>query len=188
MTTDKQMTSVAVLDEAEAIVDAELHQLAPPWDQRESELAEFLAELPSSAPGRHAASNTNTNTSVRRTPTATPRRQGQRSDRCDDRGTDSVGHAAVPPGCHGSTKDPTMFSRNGGDALTGAQAMTRAGPQQSHHRVTRRTIKTRCARTPPPIVAPPGWTVRDVIAHQVSLPHQDCGVAPCGRALGAHPH
>jgi hypothetical protein len=56
-------------------------------------------------------------------------------------GTDGMGQPAVPSGGHTRTKDPKMFSNNGGDALTSEQAMTRAGPQQSHYIcATRRTI------------------------------------------------
>jgi hypothetical protein len=46
VTTDMQPKSAAVLDEAEAIVEAEWMRFTQDWDQWEQELAEFLAELP----------------------------------------------------------------------------------------------------------------------------------------------
>jgi hypothetical protein len=77
---------------------------------------------------------------------------------------DGVGYAAFPAGGHTRTHHPNMFANNGGDALTGDQAMTRAGSQQ--HRSLRDTTHHRpmmCAHT----AADRGttqWAVRDVIA------------------------
>lgn len=71
MTTDvQQLMSVAVLEEAQVIVEAELLRLTPDWGQWERELAEFLARLPS--PKLRPAQGGNTATAVRRRPTAIP--------------------------------------------------------------------------------------------------------------------
>ena len=62
MTTEVQPIPAAVLDEAEAIVEAEWMRCTQDWDQWERELAGFLAELPApwsrrreAAPPRWAA-------------------------------------------------------------------------------------------------------------------------------------
>lgn len=60
------------------------------------------------------------------------------------------------------------FSSNGGDALTGLPAMTRAGPQQSDYVVTRRSIELD-VRAHRHLVASSEWTVRDVIGQQKAL-------------------
>lgn len=72
MTTDTQLTPAAVLDEAEAILDAERIRLDQDWQQWERELAGFLPELPAlgSCAGRSWT------TAARRRPTSqTPERR-----------------------------------------------------------------------------------------------------------------
>ena len=70
MTTEMQLMSVAVLDEPEAIVQAESLRLTPDWGQWERELAEFLAVLPWPRP--LPAGGGNTTTEAGRRPTAIP--------------------------------------------------------------------------------------------------------------------
>jgi hypothetical protein len=72
MTTGMQLTPAAVLDQAEAIVEAEWMRVTQDWDRWERELAGFLAELPAprSRPPRSCT------TAVDRRPTAlSPRRR-----------------------------------------------------------------------------------------------------------------
>jgi hypothetical protein len=72
MTTDMQPIPAAVLDEAEAVVEAEWMRLTQDWDQWERELAGFLTEPPA-PPSRPPRSCT---TAAGRRPTApSPRRR-----------------------------------------------------------------------------------------------------------------
>jgi hypothetical protein len=70
MTTDLQRISAAVLDEAEAIVQAEWLRLTRDEDPWARELAEFLTEAP--APRPRPARGGTTTTAVRRRPTPLP--------------------------------------------------------------------------------------------------------------------
>ncbi|MDT5315815.1 MAG: hypothetical protein QOE74_4835 [Mycobacterium sp.] len=70
MTTDTQLPSAAVLDEAAAIVEAEWLRLTRDEDQWERELAEFLAEL--SAIRRRPTRNGNTTAALGRPVAALP--------------------------------------------------------------------------------------------------------------------
>lgn len=70
MTTDIGLMSVAVLDESQAIVEAEWQRLNQDWTQWEHELADSLAELP--APRPQPAPRSNTIAAWRSKPTAIP--------------------------------------------------------------------------------------------------------------------
>jgi hypothetical protein len=140
MTTDVQGIPGLALDEADGIVEAERIRLTQDWDQWEQELAGFLAELPAppSLPPRSYTP------AVDHLPAAlSPLR---RSARCPPRRSPAPTLWATqrsPPGGHTRTHHPKMFAHKRSDALTGDQAMTRAGPQQyrplrdtTHHRPT----------------------------------------------------
>jgi hypothetical protein len=97
MTTDTQLPSAAVLDEAAAIVEAEWLRLTRDEDQWERELAEFLAEL--SAIRRRPTRNGNTTAALGRPVAALPPARRSATWRfATVPGTDGVGHAAVPSG------------------------------------------------------------------------------------------
>jgi hypothetical protein len=168
MTTDVKVIPCVVLDEVEGIVEAEWMRLTQDWDQWEQELAGFLAELP--APRCRPRSYT---TAVGRRSTAfsPPRRSVMSPSRRSPAPTVWATQRSPPAATPGSTIQ-TCSRTNGGDALTGGKAMTRAGPQQHHSlRDTTHHRPTMCAHNATDR-GTTQWAVRDVIATGAALAHR----------------